>query len=209
MESFNKENLVDAIRKTKTLMIENKQYLTDLDSVLGDGDLGLTMTKGFTDALDTAESFQGADIGKLFKQVGFTLAKSVPSTMGTLMASAFIGAGKKVDGSEALDSVSLAACFRSMAEAVSMRGKSKEGDKTLLDVLFPVSRAMEACESPNISVCLNKALSVAEESLEKTKEMINQHGKAAVYREKSLGHLDPGAVAAYFLVKGFAQAAQF
>lgn len=208
MELFTKNNIIDAIRQTKNLMVENKDYLTELDSVLGDGDLGLTMTKGFTVALETAESYQDSDLGKLLKQIGFSMAKAVPSTMGTLMASAFIGAGKTADGLEELNLATLTACFCSMAEAASARGKSKEGDKTLLDVLFPVARAMEDCESSDISVCLTNAVAIAEDSLEKTKEMINQHGKAAVYREQSLGHLDPGATAAYFLVKGFARAAQ-
>jgi dihydroxyacetone kinase-like protein len=208
MELFTKQHLIEAVRQVKLLMVENKSYLTDLDSVLGDGDLGLTMTKGFTVAFEAAEAYQGNDIGTMLKQIGFAIAKAVPSTMGTLMASAFIGAGKNLGGTEELDAEKLSLCFRSMAEAVSSRGKSKEGDKTLLDVLYPVARAMEGCNSTDISVCLATAVDVAKASLEKTKEMINQHGKAAVYREKSLGHLDPGAAAAYFLVKGFANACQ-
>jgi dihydroxyacetone kinase-like protein len=136
------------------------------------------------------------------------MAKAAPSTMGTLIATAFMGAGKALEGNEALNADQITLCFRSMAEAVSLRGKAKEGEKTLLDVLFPVARALEACDNSDICIRLTIALDVAAKSLEQTRNMVNQHGKAAVFREKSIGLLDPGAAAIYFLIEGFTKACE-
>ena len=96
MELFAKQNFVEAVKLIHELMVKNKDYLIELDSSIGDGDLGLTMVKGFTAAAETAETCQDTDIGVLFKRVGFAISKAAPSTMGSLMATAFIGAGKAV-----------------------------------------------------------------------------------------------------------------
>ncbi len=206
MEEYNKAYIIAAMTSINDLMAQNKTYLTELDSAIGDGDLGLTMTKGFKAALESASSYTGNDIGAMLKMVGFSMAKSVPSTMGTLMATAFLGAGKVMDGIERIDVEKFKIVFRSMADAVSARGRSNEGEKTLLDVLYPVARAAESYMGEDPAELLEAVLKAAELGLEKTKEMINQHGKAAVFREKSLGLLDPGAMAAYLMIKGFATA---
>ena len=73
-------------------------------------------------------------------------------------------------------------------------------------MLFPVARALEAAESRDITIRMKSALDTAKSSLEKTKELMNQHGKAAVFREKTIGLLDPGAAAACLMVEGFAKA---
>jgi dihydroxyacetone kinase-like protein len=114
-----------------------------------------------------------------------------------------MGAGKALEGVSSMNATQVAFFFRSMAEVISERGKAKEGEKTLLDVLFPVVRALEANENQDICAQLSKAVEVAKQSLEATREMINQHGKAAVFREKSLGLLDPGAAAVTLMIEGF------
>lgn len=206
MNQFTKQHLVHAIQLTHQTMQESRDYLIKLDSDLGDGDLGLTMSKGFAAASNTASSLDDTDLGNVFKKVGFAISKEVPSTMGTLMATAFLGAGKAITGRETLNAQDVALCFRSMAEAVSARGKAKEGEKTMLDVLFPVARAMEGFDGTDITELMKVALKAANNSLEKTKEMMNQHGKAAVFREKSIGLLDPGAAATTLMIRAFAKA---
>ena len=127
MEFFEHTHAVAAIREIQKLMTENKDYLIELDAAIGDGDLGLTMAKGFTAALETATSIPDKDLGVFFKKVGLAIAKTVPSTMGTLMATALMGAGKSAENNMALNAGQIAKMFESMAEAVSQRGKAKEG----------------------------------------------------------------------------------
>jgi len=208
MDNFSKSDLISAVENVAALMAQNKEYLIELDSVIGDGDLGLTMTKGFAAAQEAAQTLPDEDIGMMMRKIGMAISKAVPSTMGTLMATAFMGAGKSLTGNTQLDSKLLATMLQSMADAVSERGKAKEGDKTLLDVLYPASRAAKEYTGNDIAGMLECALQAAKEGLENTKQMMNQHGKAAVFREKSLGIQDPGATAACFLIEGFLQAAQ-
>ena len=207
MDKFTRQDAVAAFEKIDQKMRQNRDYLIEIDSELGDGDLGLTMTKGFAAALEAANAFEEDDVGALLKKAGFAIAKAAPSTMGTLTATGFIAAGKALAGKEFLDAKDMAAMMRSMAEAIRDRGRAKEeGDKTTLDILFPVARAMEAYEGGDITGLMKEAVAVADSSLEKTKEMINQHGKAAVFREKSLGRVDPGSSAVVLMIKGIAEA---
>lgn len=203
MQSVGKDKVVAGIGIINDLMRQNKDYLIELDSKLGDGDLGLTMTKAFQAAKENAEQNSGDTVGNILKKAGFAIASAAPSTMGTLMATAFMAGGKELGDAEQVEVPQIRALFAAMADAVAMRGKSREGDKTLLDVLYPVSRAVNGYGGQDVAECMELAYGAAKDGLEHTKELVNQHGKAAVFREKSLGMYDPGAVAACFMVEGF------
>ncbi len=205
MQYFTKENLVDAMDHISRLMETNRDYLCELDSHIGDSDLGLTMTRGFSAAHNAAKTNNNNDIGTMLKVIGFAISKDAPSTMGTLIGSAFIGAGKSLAGREQLDADGIAFCFRNMAEAVAKRGQSAEGEKTMLDVLFPVPRALEASDSEDITARMQIALDNAKKSLENTKSLQSQHGRASVFREKTIGLIDPGAAAACLMIEGFSR----
>lgn len=207
MIHFTKDDLTRAVAETSALMERNKQRLIDMDSVIGDADLGLTMSKGYAAAKECAEGLKDEDIAARFKKIGFSISKAVPSTMGTLMATAFIGAGKALGKDKnSLTADDIGTMFMGMADAVSERGKAKEGEKTLLDVLYPVARAVKVIATDDITARMKTALDTAKVSLEKTKSLMSQHGKAAVFREKTVGLEDPGGAAAALLVEGFAKA---
>ena len=206
MKQFSKDDFVKSVVCIKNKMEANKDYLIELDSAIGDGDLGLTMLKGFSAGMEAAQTAADTDIGMLFKRTGCAIAKAAPSTMGTLMGTAFIAAGKMLAGLESADASQIGGIFTAMADSISERGKAKEGDKTLLDVLYPVGRVVEACASDDIAVRMKTASREAKQSAEKAKGLMNQHGKAAVFREKTIGLLDPGSVAAVLMIEGFAQA---
>jgi len=205
MDSWEKKHFVDAFKNIQTLMQTNRDYLIELDSLIGDGDLGLTMEKAFNSAYEAAIAYEEDDLGTMLKTVGFTIAKNAPSTMGTLIATGFISIGKTIPGQTSLSADEFSRIFRVMAETISTRGKAVEGEKTLLDVLFPVARAVKASNSQDICERLDIACATAQESLEETKKLMNQHGKAAVFREKSIGLLDPGAAAIKLVIDGFGQ----
>lgn len=187
------------------IMADNKDYLIDLDSVVGDGDLGLTMSDGFAAAYKAAESFDGSDIGKLLYSSGKAMSTAVPSTMGTLMASGFMNSGKVLKGKTELNNLEIIELFQSFMDGVSNRGKAKIGEKTFLDGMFPAVEALRASvqQGDSLSTGAQKAAAAAEEGFKNTANMIAVHGRAATRGEASKTLLDPGAAVAMLMMKAF------
>jgi dihydroxyacetone kinase-like protein len=186
-------------------MIENKDWLFELDSAMGDGDLGITMSTGFSKVYEMISALEEEDIGKTFMKVGMTLAETVPSTLGTLMATGFIRAGKTIQGKTEVDlanSVLMASVF---VEGIIERGKAKPGEKTIIDSLYPAFQALKLAseEGRDLKEGFKKAYEAAKGGVEDTKEMLPKHGRVVWYREKSIGKKDPGAVAGMLLIKAF------
>lgn len=194
-----------ALHAIRELMEANRDYLIELDSAIGDGDLGLTMTKAFVTADDQAAESEETDIGMLFSRAGMAMSKAAPSTMGTLVATGFMRGGKAVKGQSELGTPEIAAFFRAFADGLMERGKSKPGEKTIIDLMDPVATALEEAAAAGTGASELPKLVAArtEEALEAVKGMISQHGKAAIYREQTQGKPDPGAIAGSFIVQGF------
>jgi len=192
------------------IMVENKDHLINLDSVVGDGDLGLTMSDGFSAAYKAAESFDGDDAGKLLYGSGKAMSIAVPSTMGTLMASGFMNAGKALKGRTELQDSDIVTLFQAYMDGVSGRGKAKIGDKTFLDGLFPAVEALRASvqKGEALSTGAQKASAAAEEGFKNTATMIAVHGRAATRGEASRSLLDPGAAVAMLMMKAFAKSVE-
>ena len=197
-------SIVEILSCLETKMNQNRELLIDLDSRLGDGDLGLTMTRAFTTAAQIKPAPEEKDIGRFLAIVGMEISKAAPSTMGTLMATGFMRGGKALKGKETLGAEELRLFFQAFLTGLMERGKSGRGEKTIIDVIGPVSDALQQ-DYPDLPGAMGAALSAAETGLEATKEMIARHGRAAYYGEQSLGHHDPGATAGLLLVEGFAE----
>jgi phosphoenolpyruvate---glycerone phosphotransferase subunit DhaL len=191
-----------AIHAIRDLMDANRDHLIRLDSAIGDGDLGLTMTRAFAAADEIVAESEETDVGKLLARAGMAMAKAAPSTMGTLVATGFMRGGKAVTGSDILEPVGVATFFRAFAEGVKERGKSKPGEKTVVDVFEPVAQALEGTNGGHAERA-QAAIRAAYDGLAATTEMIAQHGKAAVFREQTRGKQDPGATAGVFIIEGF------
>jgi dihydroxyacetone kinase-like protein len=205
MEKLTKSILRQIISKASEIMDVNRDFLIELDREIGDSDLGLTMSKGFEAAKTEAQGNVDEDIGIFLKKVGFAISKAAPSTMGTLMATAFISGGKVVTGKTDLIAADIVSLFKAMADGVAQRGKAKCGEKTVLDVLYPAADTIAASTETDIGKLFGIAEQAAAEGLEKTKTMMSQHGKAAVFREKTIGRQDPGGTAVYLLIKAFSE----
>jgi dihydroxyacetone kinase-like protein len=188
------------------VMKENRDYLIDLDSVVGDGDLGLTMSDGFLAASDAIKESGETDIGKLSYFAGKAMSTAVPSTMGTLMASGFMTAGKVLKGLSELDLGGIAEFFIAYLEGVKSRGKAEVGDKTFLDGLYPAAESLlaDAASNTDLLTAASKAAFAAHEAFLSTKGMLAKHGRAAARGEKSREILDPGAAVADLMMKGYA-----
>lgn len=185
-----------------TIFQENIDELTRLDSVGGDGDLGIVMGDGFKAVNEFVHNSEETDLGKLFYQAGKCFNNAASSSMGTLIASGFMNIGKKLKGKKELEQEDLLILIQGMAEGVQTIGKAKEGEKTFLDAIYPASRAMEAKMKQTANVCLKAGVEAAKQGVEDAAQMEACHGRLAFRKEASIGITDPGSVAALLYVEG-------
>ena len=207
---MNAEYLVSFLREAKDIMAENREYLINLDSVVGDGDLGLTMSDGFLAAYEAVAEKGETDAGRLLYQAGKAMSTAVPSTMGTLMASGLMQAGKALKGNTELSPGQVAELFQAYLEGVANRGKAKIGEKTFLDGLAPGVEALkEAVEAgEDLPTASAKAAAAAQKGFEATVGMLAVHGRAATRGEASRKLQDPGAAVAALLMKALEKASR-
>lgn len=208
LQTLNAAGLIDLFKSWKELFAEQREFLIALDGKVGDSDLGITMNKSFAAAAEALEAEgAAAGISRLLRTAGATMARTAPSTMGTLTATGFLRASKAVEGREALGTAEMAAFWRAYRDGVAERGKAKVGDKTLLDVLDPIATTLEgeAAAGASPADALEAAADAAERALEDTKSMVAQHGKAAAFQEKTVGLQDAGATVGAFLIRRMAK----
>ncbi|MFC3075675.1 dihydroxyacetone kinase family protein [Shinella pollutisoli] len=204
MDAITASDLIRLFDAWKALFSVEREFLIALDGKVGDSDLGITMSKSFAAAAEAvAAEGEGAGIAKLLRTAGATMARAAPSTMGTLTATGFLRASKAVEGAEALGTAETAAFWTAFRDGIAERGKARVGDKTILDVLDPIARTLAdaAASGKPLAEALAQATAAAEEALEATKTMVAQHGKAAAFREKTVGLQDAGATVGVFLIR--------
>ena len=204
MSSLDKKTVVSIFEHVADIMSENKDLLCSLDAELGDGDLGLTMPKAFAAAALEANASQETDLGKMLMKMGMKMNSAAPSTMGTLMSSGVIAAGKALAGKESLSRDDAATFFTAFANGVAARGKASRGERTVLDSLYPAADAAAACHGMGGSIheIAIQAHEGAKQGLEATKSMSPKYGKAAVFIDKAVGKIDQGALVGVLLMEG-------
>jgi len=202
MQTIEKKDLPVLFVRLRDVMLANREQLIDLDGIVGDSDLGLTMGKAFSAASDAVSANAADGIGRTLQLAGMAAAKAAPSTMGTLVATGFMRGGKTLDGVEAMATAEMARFWAAFLTGVMERGKAQRGDKTAVDVLGPVSDALAASVAAGaaLDMALAEADRAARAGLEATKGMMAQHGKAACFREKTIGLEDAGAMVIVLMV---------
>lgn len=196
------EVLIKSLYNMQKSMEENKQFLTDLDAKIGDGDHGINMNKGFQAVkkkLDE-DTFESCD--QVLKSVAMTLISTVGGASGPLYGTAFLKAAGGVSGKN-ISNEELIGSFKKAIEGIQMRGKAVKGEKTMLDALMPALEALESSIDGNKTIveALEAAVNAAEEGVEYTKTIIASKGRASYLGERTLGHQDPGATSSYLLIK--------
>lgn len=203
MDAINAADLVRLFAAWRTLFAEQREFLIALDGKVGDSDLGITMSKSFAAAYEAVSAEdEGASIAKLLRTAGVIMAKTAPSTMGTLTATGFIRGSKALETAETIATAEVALFWRAFRDGVAERGKAKVGDKTLLDVLDPIAISLESAASSGkpLGEALVTAADRAAQALENTKSLTAQHGKAAAFQEKTIGLQDAGATVGVFII---------
>ncbi len=197
------EIIVNFLKETAKIMSEEKVHLIEEDSIVGDGDLGLTMSDGFEAAYQSLLDNPQTDCGKALYFAGKAMSIKVPSTMGTLMASGLMQAGKGLKGKTELSREDVVAIFEEYLNGVINRGKAKIGEKTFVDGLYPAVETLKNTIDKSLKDSANEAAEAAYKGYQNTNGMIAVHGRAATRGEASRKLLDPGALVAALIIKAF------
>lgn len=184
-----------------------KDYLTQLDNEIGDGDHGINLARGFEAVEKKLPSLAGGDIGALLKGVGMQLVSTVGGASGPLYGTAFMKAGMACKGLTELDGPAFIKAMEAAVDGIKMRGKATEGEKTMLDALCPALKVMqdEVAAGKSLKEALQDAAAAAEKGVEYTKTIIATKGRASYLGERSLGHQDPGATSSLYLLQVLAE----
>lgn len=190
------ERLIAAAAQT---IVAHAEELTALDRAIGDGDHGLNLKRGFEAVRDAAADIAPRPFGAALQQVGMALVLKVGGASGPLYGSLFMAMGKAA-GEAAPSAAAVAAMLDAGIAAVKQRGRSDSGDKTMLDVLIPVQRALAANTGVPATELLSELRRVAAAAAEATRPLQARKGRASFLGERSIGHIDPGARSSALLV---------
>lgn len=181
---------------------EHASELSALDATGGDGDHGMSMTIGARGALEATATFEGNDVGSFLDVVGKSLINGVGAAMGPLYGTALVRAGKIATGKTSLDGPTVAAMFDACCEGIVLRGKTKIGDKTMLDAFAPAAAAAHSAADAGASGLdtLRSASDAATRGAESTRDMIATKGRAAKLGERTRGHQDAGATSSALII---------
>lgn len=201
MDTITRSDLPGLFEAWKGVMAEHRDELITLDGVMGDGDLGLTMVAAFSAAAAEVATATDVDLGQVLMKAGMAMAKAAPSTMGTLVGTGYMRAGKALKDRPTIGVPELALFFQAFVTGLMERGKAKPGDKTIIDALHPAAIALEAAaaKGATLAEAATAMAAAAATGLENTRTMVAQHGRAAYYQEKSRDKQDPGATVGYLL----------
>ncbi|AGE19991.1 dihydroxyacetone kinase ADP-binding subunit DhaL [Serratia marcescens] len=207
--ALTKQQVVDWLMRCGEVFSRERDFLTQLDTEIGDADHGLNMNRGFNKVVEKLPSVADKDIGFILKNTGMTLLSSVGGASGPLFGTFFIRAAQAANAKQSLDLTELHQVMQEGVEGVVMRGKAEPGDKTMCDVWWPVVESLGQSAQQNLSVAeaLQRAADSAERAVESTITMQARKGRASYLGERSIGHQDPGATSVMLMMKTLAEVA--
>jgi dihydroxyacetone kinase phosphoprotein-dependent L subunit len=198
------------VRTIATVAVENEKYFGDLDAVVGDGDFGYSMARGFELVLSGWDGFDRTDIGTFLKKVALMITSRIGGTSGPIWGTAFLRAGSAAGAATELEAAQVVAMLWAAINGIKARGQSDVGDKTLLDALVPATESIERSLAAGLDApgTLRAAAQVAREQAEATRPMLAKRGRASYTGERSIGTLDAGAVAVAVMFEAIAGLSQ-
>jgi dihydroxyacetone kinase/dihydroxyacetone kinase-like protein len=206
--------MTDALGRTELVVrtiaqtaVDKEKYFGDLDAVVGDGDFGYSLARGFEKVLEGWDGIDRTDVGTFLKKTGMVISSRIGGTSGPIWGTAFMRAGMTA-GSDEIDGAKVVAMLRAAAEGIKTRGQSDVGDKTLLDALVPLTDRLEQelSAGADAGTALAAAAETARQSAEATKELIAKRGRASYTGERSVGSVDAGAMAVAVITEKISEA---
>lgn len=201
------ETTESVVRTIADTILKNEKYFCELDGVVGDGDFGYSLARGFEIVLQEWDTIDRSNPGSFLKRIGMIIPSRVGGVSGVIWGTAFLRAGMAAGTKTELTQEDVIAMFRSSIEGIKKRGETDLGDKTLLDALVPAVDELEKSfkDGSDAAAALDSAAVVARQSAEATRPMLAMRGRAAYTGERSIGTLDAGAVAVAVLFEAVAQ----
>ena len=201
--SISYDAVVRWVQAFAAAVAENKEYLTRLDSAIGDADHGINIDRGMRAALAKLDGLGERDVGTLLKTVGMTLVSTVGGAGGPLYGTLFMQMGMAAAGKEELAPEDWADSLEAAVTGVQARGKAEPGDKTMVDALLPARDALRSAvgQGATIKEALERSAAAAEEGMRATTPLVARKGRASYLGERSAGHQDPGATSSYLLIR--------
>jgi dihydroxyacetone kinase-like protein len=196
------------VRTMAQTAVDNEKYFGDLDAVVGDGDFGYSMARGFEKVLENWDTFDRADIGTFLKKVAVVITSRIGGTSGPIWGTAFLRAGTTAGDSTELSRDDVVAMLRAAVAGIQARGQAELGDKTLLDALVPAIDTLEGkvAADADAATALSAIAAVARENAEATITMQARRGRASYTGERSIGSVDAGAIAVAVMLERLAEA---
>lgn len=206
-EAMERTELV--VRTIAQTAVDNEKYFGDLDAVVGDGDFGYSLARGFEKVLEGWTDIDRSDPGTFLKKTGMIIASRIGGTSGPIWGTAFMRAGMTA-GEKDLTGTDVVAMLRAAIEGIKARGQSDVGDKTLLDALVPLTDRLEQelQGGSDAGTALAAAATAATAAAEETKSMVAKRGRASYTGERSVGSVDAGATAVGVLTEKISEAWQ-
>lgn len=185
------------VRTIAETAVENEKYFGDLDAVVGDGDLGYSLARGFEKLLEGWDGIDRTNAGTFLKRSGMVITSRIGGTSGPIWGTAFLRAGTACGDAAELSGEQVVAMLRASIDGIKARGQSDVGDKTLLDALVPMTDRLEQeiKAGAGAEQALRACASTAREAAEATSTMVAKRGRAAYTGERSRGSVDAGAMA--------------
>ena len=207
---FSYDQVYGWVRAFAATIADNKEYLTELDSAIGDADHGINMNRGMQAVLTKLEGGgQGvqSDVGALLKTVGMTLVSTVGGASGPLYGTLFLQMGSSAAGKPELSGEDWAAALAAGVAGVQRRGKAELGDKTMIDALVPAVEALRSSLAGGATAgeALNRSAEAAREGMIATIPLVARKGRASYLGERSADHQDPGATSSWLLLQTAAE----
>ncbi len=191
--------MIGAVKAGANALIKERDYLTELDTKIGDGDHGINMARGAQSALEDIDERNGNDFSaaELAKLVGEAFLMNVGGPAGPLFGSGFMAGARALEAPDAkLDTKTIGRFLSAFNAAIQKRGHAVAGDKTILDVTIPLEKVFVDNSDMPLSEALKLGRETARNAVEYTKELEAKRGRASYLGARSVGHIDPGAASA-------------
>lgn len=188
------EYVVQTIARTA---VDNETYFGELDAVVGDGDFGYSLARGFEAVLRDWDEYDRTDISTFLKKIAMAITSRIGGTSGPIWGTAFLRSAHSVAGLSDLSGDAVVGMLRAAAEGISTRGKASLGDKTLLDVLIPTTDFIEGAvgRGEGADQIVGALARTTLDAAEATKALEAKRGRASYTGERSIGSVDAGAMA--------------
>lgn len=205
LDALNAVSVKEMLLYVADKLIENKAYLTEIDSAIGDGDHGIGMAGGMQKVKEQLTIKHFTNAYEVFEVAGKAMLLSMGGASGVIFGSLYLEGAKGNETKKELTAQDLAKMLRKSLEAIKERGKAKQGDKTMVDALEPAVLAMEANYDNGLYEMMKAAEAAAKIGVEDSKGYIARFGRAKSLMERAVGHQDAGATSVWLIIQGMAE----